>query len=174
MANMQTTSAASDDSKTKHILFVCLGNICRSPAAEGVMRRMIDDTPELSGKIFVDSAGIGAWHVGQLPDRRMRETGEKRGYSFNSRARQVKADDFRTFDYIFAMDSENIADLKRLVRDEESLAKIRCLADFLTQHPKYKTVPDPYYGTMKDFNVALDLIEDACTSVAEMLKDGKL
>ena len=162
------------DKTKKRLLFVCLGNICRSPAAEGVMKQIVFNSPELRGNIIVDSAGIGAWHTGQLPDHRMREAGAERGYDFSSRARQVKADDFKGFDYVFAMDHENIADLNRIAPDEESKNKIRCLADYMTSHPQYDTVPDPYYGTMKDFRLALDLIEDACEEMAESLKSGSI
>ena len=157
--------------RKKYILFVCLGNICRSPAAEGVMKQMVDDDEELSGTVVVDSAGIGAWHTGQLPDHRMREHAAARGYNLDSRARQVNAADFDRFDIVFGMDSENIADLKRVARNEEDRKKIHCLADFLTRHPQYSTVPDPYYGSGKDFDIALDLIEDACSEVVKWLKE---
>lgn len=171
---MEKANPVRSKRRIRHILFICLGNICRSPAAEGVMKQLVYDTPELRGNVFVDSAGIGAWHSGQLPDRRMREAGEKRAYSFNSRARQVCADDFYHFDYVFAMDNENISDLKNIAPNAESLEKIRCLADFMTHHPQYATVPDPYYGTMDDFHIALDLIEDACKNIVEKLKVGEL
>ena len=141
----------------------------RSPAAEGIMKQMAYDNPQLRGEIIVDSAGIGAWHTGQLPDNRMREHAARRGYDLNSRARQVKPEDFDRFDIVFGMDEENIADLKRVARNNDDRAKIRCLADYMTQHPEYSTVPDPYYGTGRDFELALDLIEDACREVAERL-----
>lgn len=155
--------------RKKYLLFVCLGNICRSPAAEGIMKQMAYDNPQLRGEIIVDSAGIGAWHTGQLPDHRMREHAARRGYDLNSRARQVKPEDFDRFDIVFGMDEENIADLKRVARNKDDRAKIRCLADYMTQHPEYSTVPDPYYGTGRDFELALDLIEDACREMAERL-----
>ena len=158
----------------KYILFVCLGNICRSPAAEGIMKQMIYDEPELRGDIVVDSAGIGAWHTGQLPDHRMREHAAGRGYNLNSRARQIQPDDFDKFDLIFGMDKENMADLKRVARNAEDCKKLYCLADYLTRHPQYTTVPDPYYGSGKDFDIALDLIEDACQELTEKLKNGEL
>lgn len=155
----------------KYILFVCLGNICRSPAAEGILKQKIYDDPQLRGTIVVDSAGIGAWHVGQLPDHRMREHAAARGYNLNSRARQVCSDDFDRFDIVFGMDKENIADLNRVARNDADRKKIRCLADSLTRHPQYTTVPDPYYGSGKDFDIALDLIEDACDEVVRQLKE---
>ena len=153
----------------KSLLFVCLGNICRSPAAEGVMRHVVEASPLLRGNVEVDSAGIGAWHTGQLPDSRMRSCAARRGYDLNSRARQVKTSDFDRFDYIFAMDHENVADLERLARNDADRQKILCLADYLTEHPDYHTVPDPYYGGEADFELALDLIEDACAEVARRL-----
>lgn len=157
------------ENEKKRLLFVCLGNICRSPAAEGVMRSIVESHPQLNGEVEIDSAGIGAWHTGQLPDQRMRRCGEKRGYSFMSRARQVKAEDFSRFDLLFAMDSENVRDLEQVASSAEGKRKIRCLADYLTSHPQYHTVPDPYYGTEADFELALDLIEDACQEVARRL-----
>lgn len=156
----------------KRVLFVCLGNICRSPAAEGIMKQMVYDDPELRGRIVVDSAAIGAWHVGQLPDHRMREHAAARGYNLNSHARQVKPDDFDHFDIVFGMDEENLADLNRVARNAEDRKKIRCLANYLTSHTSYSTVPDPYYGSGKDFDIALDLIEDALTEVLRRMKEG--
>lgn len=157
----------------KSLLFVCLGNICRSPAAEGVMKKLIAADRQLDGFVEVDSAGIGSWHAGQLPDSRMRACGTRRGYDFSSRARQVKSSDFDRFDYVFAMDHENVADLESLARSGEDRDKILCLADFLTSHPQYHTVPDPYYGSEKDFDIALDLIEDACAEVVRRLKEDE-
>jgi protein-tyrosine phosphatase len=154
----------------KQLLFVCLGNICRSPAAEEIMRQIIDSDPQLIGRYEVDSAGVGNWHGGQLPDRRMREHGAKRGYDFHSRARQIHSDDFDRYDLVFGMDNNNMDDLRLLARNDVDRKKLRCLADYMTGHPDYKTIPDPYYGQPKDFERALDLIEDACTGLAEQLK----
>ena len=159
------------DSSKKYILFVCLGNICRSPAAEGIMKKMVCDDDELRGKVVVDSAGIGNWHVGQLPDKRMREHAQARGYELTSRARQVRVEDFSRFDYIFAMDEQNVFDLDKLARNVDDRNKIHCLADYLTVHSNYATVPDPYYGSGNDFDVALDLIEDACAELVRRLKN---
>lgn len=159
------------------LLFVCLGNICRSPAAEAVMRKKLANMgPQYSG-IRVDSAGIGAWHVGQLPDRRMRATGARHGYDVSSIAQQVCADDFGRYSYIIGMDKENIRDLRRLASEAEAhgavtadkAALIVCAADFMTRHPRFKTVPDPYYGGESDFELALELIEDACDGIIEEL-----
>lgn len=159
------------------ILFVCLGNICRSPAAEAVMRKILSDRGRHSRNITVDSAGIGSWHEGQLPDRRMRHTGERHGYDVSSRARQVKEADFARFDYIFGMDEENMYDLKDLARravshgvvEKGRAAKELCAADFMRHHPDYSVIPDPYYGGERDFELALELIEDACEGIIREL-----
>lgn len=151
------------------ILFVCLGNICRSPAAEAIMKEKLRQLGMAAADVTVDSAGIGSWHEGQLPDRRMRSHGADRGYDISSRARQIRREDFERFDYIFGMDHENMADLRRLARTDEERAKILCAADFMTRHPGYDTVPDPYYGGANGFELALDLIEDACDGIIARL-----
>jgi len=155
------------------MLFVCLGNICRSPAAEAVMRKTLDDMGGHYKDIIVDSAGIGSWHSGQLPDRRMRRTGEKHGYNVNSPARQVREADFGRFDYIFGMDEENMNDIRSLARNavihgivsKDCLAEILCAADFMSSHSDFAIIPDPYYGGEADFELALKLIEDACQGI---------
>lgn len=150
------------------ILFVCLGNICRSPAADGIMRHLTEDRG-VNHLFEIDSAGIGAWHVGQLPDKRMRDHGALRGYLFNHRARQVKREDFDHFDLVVGMDDENTYNLRRIAETPEHIKKIRCLADYLRRHPGQKTVPDPYYGGSADFELALDLIEDGCAGLLDEL-----
>ena len=149
------------------ILFVCLGNICRSPAADGVMRKLVGQ--QGMDNFVIDSAGIGSWHVGDLPDHRMRQCGQKRGYTFDHHARQVRSTDFQDFDLIAGMDEMNIRDLKDLAPDADALEKIVCLANFMTEHKGQKTIPDPYYGDEKDFEFALDLIEDACQGLLKWL-----
>ena len=101
----QTTNLRHTPEKIS-LLFVCLGNICRSPAAEGIMQHLVDEAG-LTNRFIIDSAGIGGWHVGDLPDKRMRRCGKTFGYDFCSRARQIQADDFKHFDYIIVMDSDN-------------------------------------------------------------------
>lgn len=139
------------------ILFVCLGNICRSPTAEAVFRH------KALGRGFdveIDSAGTGGWHEGDLPDPRARQTGTARGYSFKGQAaRAVRDDDFAHFDHIFAMDSRNYDDL--IARCPAAYRyKIRRLLD-LTPNSAERDVPDPYYGGPKGFEHVLDLIEAA-------------
>lgn len=156
-------------SKTKkRLLFVCLGNICRSPAAEGVMRKLVDDAA-LTDEYFIDSAGIGSWHVGQLPDQRMRRCGASRGYDFSSHARQISADDFSCFDLILVMDKENLRIVRGMAPDYDSSQRVRLLASYCTQHPGTTVIPDPYYGDESDFNYALDLVEDACAGLLDNL-----
>lgn len=153
----------------KKLLFVCLGNICRSPAAEGVMKSIINAN-KANANYEVDSAGIGNWHVGQLPDSRMRACGLKRGYVFNSHARQFTKSDFQYFDYIFVMDQENYRQITSLTQKEDERKKVVMLADYITQHANVKIIADPYYGNEKDFNNALDLIEDACQQLFAALE----
>lgn len=153
----------------KRLLFICLGNICRSPAAEGVMKKIVWDK-WVDDEYEIDSAGIGSWHVGELPDRRMRRCGEKRGYTFDSRARQFKTDDFDRFDYIYVMDAENEADVRAKARGAGDVSKIRRLSDYLRSHEGEHSIPDPYYGGERDFEHALDLIEDACAGLFEELQ----
>lgn len=155
----------------KSILFVCLGNICRSPAADGVMRQK---AAEADLELDIDSAGIGGWHIGQLPDSRMRACGRRHGYDFNHHARQVSHDDFARFDIIMGMDSQNIADLKGLAKTEEERSKIRLMANYLTEHKGQASIPDPYYGDERDFEFALELIEDAAEGIIAQIKRGRL
>lgn len=149
------------------ILFVCLGNICRSPSAEAIMRKMVRDVG-LTDTILIDSAGIHGYHEGELPDSRMRMHGSRRGYKLDSRSRPVKTSDFYDFDMIIGMDDSNIADLKRKAPDLESLAKIHRMTDF-SRNKLYDHVPDPYYGGASGFELVLDLLEDACAGLLETI-----
>ncbi|WP_448924280.1 low molecular weight protein-tyrosine-phosphatase [Hoylesella nanceiensis] len=146
------------------LLFVCLGNICRSPAAEGVMKALVQQSGR-ENEFEIDSAGIGGWHIGQLPDERMRKRGSLRGYNFNSHARQFQIEDFDKFDKILIMDHDNYKALKAKAPNDEALSKVEMLADYMTSHPNQDIIPDPYYGGISDFDYALDLIEDACESL---------
>jgi protein-tyrosine phosphatase len=150
------------------ILFVCLGNICRSPAADGIMHRLVS-LQGCSDEFVIDSAGIGSWHVGQLPDRRMRRHGERHGYCFDHRARQFSAADFDRFDLIAVMDAENYHDVSRQARSDADRRKIIRLSDFLTRHPGQTTIPDPYYGGDRDFEYVIELLEDACAALLQQL-----
>lgn len=161
------TTTLDNPTKQHRLLFICLGNICRSPAAEGVMQSMVH-AAGLDSHFFIDSAGIGNWHVGQLPDHRMRERGARRGYRFDSHARQIRQSDFDDFDLLLVMDSDNYRIVSSKAPDASSAHKVRMLTDYLTEH-KAQSVPDPYYGDLSDFDYALDLIEDACAGLLEEL-----
>lgn len=115
----------------------------------------------LADQFEIDSAGIGDWHVGQLPDHRMRRCGQRHGYTFDSRARQFQKSDFARFDTIVVMDNENYRAVCSMARSEEDKKKVVRCADYLTSHREYTTIPDPYYGDDKDFDLVVDLLEDA-------------
>lgn len=151
----------------RRILFICLGNICRSPAAEGIFQQLVDDRG-LSDDFYIDSAAIGPWHVGDLPDKRMRECGRRHGYHFNSRARQFSSEDFLHFDFIIGMDRDNLRAIHSKARSEEDEKKICLMADYLRHHPHHTTIPDPYYGVDKDFELVIELLEDACMGLLDM------
>ena len=142
------------------ICFVCLGNICRSPTAEGVMRKLVEDAG-LDGKIVLDSAGTGAWHVGELADPRTRRAAESRGLSLTHRARQFTAADFDRFDYVIAMDRANLRHL-RVMAGERTAPIVRLLRSFDPDAGTDAEVPDPYSGGSDGFEHVLDLCERAC------------
>ena len=149
------------------ILFICLGNICRSPAANAIMQKMVDDAG-LTDKFTIDSAGIGGWHVGQLPDKRMRRHGAMRGYKIDHIARQFDASkDFNNFDYIVVMDNENYKEVCHQSHNEAERKKVIRMADFFVRYKGKTSVPDPYYGGDSDFEFALDLIEDGCHGILQ-------
>jgi protein-tyrosine phosphatase len=146
-----------------HLLFVCLGNICRSPAAEGVMRQLVEQAG-LTDRIRIDSAGTANWHTGKPADQRMREAAAERGYDLASLARQVAPSDFQTFDLILTMDNQNMHDLGQFDPARQHEAKARLFCEFCTQH-KETQVPDPYYGGYAGFHHVIDLLEDGCRNL---------
>ena len=146
------------------LLFICLGNICRSPAAEGIMKQLVE-RKGLSHRFFIDSAGIGRWHIGQLPDSRMRKHGARRGYQFDSRARVFTASDFDAFDLIIGMDDENYEDIIYKARNEADKAKVHRMTEYLQKYKQYRSVPDPYYEGPEGFELVLDLLEDGCAGL---------
>ena len=152
------------------ILFVCLGNICRSPAADGVFSALIEKK-RLGNAISCDSCGTGDWHIGQLPDPRMRAAGARRGYDFAHRARQLCAADYENFDLILAMDSQNLSDILERAPAGFERSRARIFTEFCTgKFAEQKFVPDPYYGGESDFDFALDIIENACANLLENVK----
>ena len=146
------------------ILFVCLGNICRSPAAEGVMRAITDRRGHHADWI-IDSAGTGNYHIGELPDRRMRIHAQRRGYELTHRCRQVRSADFDDFDLIIPMDASNERNLRALAPSAGDEAKIIPMASFV----RYDHIPDPYYEGAEGFELVLDLLEDACEHLFSLL-----
>jgi protein-tyrosine phosphatase len=151
------------------ICFVCLGNICRSPTAESVMRRLIDEAG-LKRRIHVESAGTGDDHVGERPDLRMRQAARRRGLSLAGRARQFLASDFRRFDYVLAMDAANLVHLERLRPASASAVHLGLLRDFEPGALAGADVPDPYYGGPRGFEEVLDLCEVACRGLLEHVR----
>lgn len=151
-------------SRRYKILFVCLGNICRSPAAQGVMQEVVDSVGD-SARWLIDSAGTGRYHIGQLPDSRMRSAGRVRGYEFDHRCRQVNVSDFSCFDMIVAMDDSNYADLCSMAPSPEAERKIVKMSRFLSDFPQYDHVPDPYYEGVEGFELVLDMLQSACQKI---------
>lgn len=146
------------------ILMVCLGNICRSPLAEGIMRA------KLSKDFIVDSAGTGGWHAGELPDKRSISTAKNRGLDITSqRARQFKISDFNTFDYIYVMDNSNYKDVMALAPNEEVKSKVKLILNELFPNENVD-VPDPYYGGQDGFENVFDMLNEACDVIAGKLK----
>jgi len=160
--------ASRTDPAPQRVLFVCLGNICRSPAAEGMFLHLLA-REEMEGRFRVDSAGTGGWHVGKPADPRMLEAAARRGIHLPSRARRLVPSDLRRFDHILTMDADNLAEVTALAYRHGATARISPL----THHCRRSTaleVPDPYYGGPEGFEEVLDLLEDACTGLLEDLR----
>jgi protein-tyrosine phosphatase len=156
--------------KKVSICFVCLGNICRSPMAEGIMSKLVADAG-LRGRVRVDSVGTGGWHKGERADKRARDLASTRGYELNSVARQIVANDFVNHDLLIGMDHNNVRDLQALAPDGKAKLKIKLLRDYDPLSPKGAEVPDPYYGTTDDFRRAFDMIEAACKGLIVELRE---
>jgi len=146
------------------ILMVCLGNICRSPLAEGIMRS------KLSEDFIVDSAGTGGWHAGEFPDKRSISTAKNRGLDItNQRARQFKKSDFDTFDHIFVMDNSNYKDVLALAPNEEAKSKVKLILNEIFPGENVD-VPDPYYGGQDGFENVYNMLDQACEEIARKIK----
>jgi len=148
------------------ILFVCLGNICRSPAAEGIF---VQKAQNAGLQVEVDSAGTSAWHEGEKADHRMRQTAKARGYELTSLARQVRSSDFDNFDYLIAMDDQNYDDLRQKAADNSQMDKVLRMSDFFTRKD-IDHVPDPYYGGSKGFDLVVNLLEEASENLINFIK----
>ena len=155
----------------KKILFVCLGNICRSPAAEGIFKQKIKDR-DIEKLFFVDSAGTGGWHVGNLADPRMRETALSRGIELTSRSRQIEKNDLYEFDLIIVMDKDNLQAVKSLTQDPLNPvnSKIKLILSY-SKDSQLDEVPDPYYGGQNGFDNVLDLLDNAIDRLIDSLID---
>lgn len=150
------------------VLFVCMGNICRSPSGEAVMNAYVKNAG-LSDKIVCDSAGTIAYHAGEPADARMQTHAKKRNYHLTSISRQIRPDDFEQFDYIIAMDDENLHDMQAFIPDTAYVSKISKMTDYCgNDNPGY--VPDPYYGGASGFEKVLDLLEDACQGLLHHIR----
>ncbi|WAL58069.1 low molecular weight protein-tyrosine-phosphatase [Thermocoleostomius sinensis] len=149
------------------LLFVCLGNICRSPSAENIMNHLIQQRG-LQAEIVCDSAGTSSYHLGSPPDRRMTTAAARRGIALVGWARQIEQSDFEQFDLILAMDKENYRDILALDRSGRYGDKVRLMCDFCRQH-RDREVPDPYYGGADGFNYVIDLLLDACEGLLDYI-----
>jgi protein-tyrosine phosphatase len=143
------------------ICFVCMGNICRSPTAEAVLRHLIEERG-WTQRFAIESAGTGDWHVGESADSRARAAASQRGYRLDRRARHFTAGSFGRFDYVLAADRDNQRHLLHIAPDEEARKKIHLLRDFDPASPKGSDVPDPYFGGAEGFEHVLDVCEAAC------------
>jgi len=153
----------------KKILFVCLGNICRSPAAEGIFKQKIKDR-DLENLFIVDSAGTGGWHVGNLADLRMRDAASSRGIELTSRSRKIEKNDLYEFDHILVMDKDNLHEVKLLNHDQLNLinSKIKLILSY-SKDSQLDEVPDPYYGGQNGFDKVLDLLDNAIDGLIDSL-----
>jgi protein-tyrosine phosphatase len=153
------------------LLFVCMGNICRSPTAEAVMRGVVA-REGLEGEVEIDSAGTGAWHVGNAPDRRSTAAAAARGITLEGAARQVTAEDFESYDLLLAADAENIAALRAVAPSAEAAEKVVLLRSYDREAVAAGDldVPDPYYGGPQGFEHVLDLVAAACEGLLEDLR----
>jgi protein-tyrosine phosphatase len=160
----------SDVAPPVRVLFVCLGNICRSPLAEGCFEHLVGERG-LSERFVIDSAGTGAWHVGEKADRRMRQTAERHGFRLTSLARQFVEADFDRFDHILAMDKSNLHDILYLDRQDLHSDRVRLFREFDPEPGDYQ-VPDPYYGGDQGFDHVYDIVDRTTDAILARLRDA--
>ena len=149
------------------VLFICLGNICRSVTAEEVFRTLVKRAGR-EKEFCIDSAGLIDYHEGELADDRMRQHASQHGYQLTHRSRPVRPADFDKFDLIVAMDNNNVKGLKKVAPNSAAAQKIVLMADYFTAH-SHTYVPDPYYGEAEDFELVIELLEDACQGLLDQL-----
>jgi protein-tyrosine phosphatase len=152
------------------VCFVCLGNICRSPLAEGVFKSLVAKEG-LEDRISTASAGVGSWHIGEPPDARMMKTAHKNGIVLNSRARQFQKNDFRNTDLILAMDESNLQALEQMSPSLDARQKLFLFRSFDQEHQGDLNVPDPYYGGEGGFDHVFEIVDRTCPRILEFIKD---
>jgi len=160
-------------SETVEISFVCLGNICRSPLAQGLFQDLVK-REKLDHKIIISSAGTSAWHVGDLPDQRMRQTAQSKGIQLRNRARQFQRKDFSRFDLVLAMDESNLSNLEEIAPRNLHEGKLMLFRSFDPESNDDLNVPDPYYGGAKGFETVYQMVERTCPPLLDYIKANLL
>ena len=155
------------EKKPVNVLFVCMGNICRSPAAEGVLKHLLKQNPSLN--VYVESCGIGDWHIGQAPDFRIQQASKARGIALTGVAQQFKSHFLDQFDYILVSDKEILKYLYRAAKTPEQKGKIFLMTEFSTVY-KGEEIPDPFYQGDIAFELVLDMLEDSCHGLLEHIR----
>jgi protein-tyrosine phosphatase len=156
-------------SKITEISFVCLGNICRSPLAQGVFQDLVN-REKLDQKIFISSAGTGNWHIGNLPDERMRQTAQSKGIKLESRAQQFQSKDFNRFNLVLAMDHSNLVRLSEIAPSALPKNKLMLFRSFDPESNEDQDVPDPYYGGTKGFEEVYSMVKRTCPPLLDYIK----
>ncbi|NNF13511.1 MAG: low molecular weight phosphotyrosine protein phosphatase [Gemmatimonadetes bacterium] len=161
----------NSDSPRTSVLFVCLGNICRSPLAEGIFHHLVDEAG-LTDRFEIDSAGTGAWHVGERPDARAAMVASQHGVDLPSRARQITDDDLKRFDYVVVMDRENLRNVQRMsdTLGDEAVAEVVLLRAFDPEGSDGDEVPDPYYGGASGFENVYEMVHRSCRDLLDRLR----
>ncbi len=156
-------------SKIIEVSFVCLGNICRSPLAQGLFQDLVN-REKLDQKIFISSAGTGNWHIGNLPDERMRQTAQSKGIKLESRAQQFQSKDFNRFNLVLAMDHSNLVRLSEIAPSTLPPDKLMLFRSFDPESNEDQDVPDPYYGGAKGFEEVYSMIKRTCPPLLDYIK----